>query len=203
MGQLCEDLAMSSGRRPLRAWVPQWLWPVALVMVTFSCDSSPDRTSPATSAPVAPASASAAATAGTSATTTEQAAAQQPFAGTWKASFTAKRALVTLPSSAPDSTWTKDSGEQASGDGSLELEVAPDGLVTGTASGALGKLTVRGMVEETSLRAGLTPADPAQDIAMTGVLVGQADGESITAELRVSNQDASLVRAATMRLDKQ
>lgn len=97
----------------------------------------------------------------------------------------------------------KDDGSSATGQGTLELRIDAQGQVTGKASGALGAQSVRGVMQEDMLRAGVSPVDPASDDGMTGVLVGKADAEAIVAELRVSNHDASVVRSSQVRLERR
>jgi autotransporter translocation and assembly factor TamB len=107
-----------------------------------------------------------------------------------------------VPQGAPDDTWADDDGTAASGNGTVDLTIDVDGQVKGTAKGALGTMTIRGWLDGATLRAGLAPADPTAAIAMSGVLVGTAEDETITGELRVSSQDAKLVRSASLKLTR-
>ncbi|MFH1604032.1 MAG: hypothetical protein ABIH03_09000 [Pseudomonadota bacterium] len=103
----------------------------------------------------------------------------------------------------PYKWWKADDGTSASGAGEMELRIAPDGVVDGNASGALGNMIIRGILEEDGLRAGVSPTDPGSETSMTGVLVGAAKQEAIEADLRVSSHDASLVRRAVVRLKRK
>jgi hypothetical protein len=123
--------------------------------------------------------------------------------GSWRGEFEAKRATVTLPKGSPDATWADDDGKVAAGSGTVQLEIDPGGMVSGDVSGALGKLTIRGMLEQDALRAGLAPSDPSTEPAMTGVLVGKWDGKGLKGTLRVSSHDARLVRAADVQLERK
>jgi hypothetical protein len=109
---------------------------------------------------------------------------------------------VTVPSSIPYRPWDKDPGGSL-GDGELTLTIADDGAVSGSLSGALGKLAVSGLMEEKDLSAGLSPIDPEADDAMTGVITGVGDAETIAVELRVSGGDGRVVRKATSELRRQ
>lgn len=127
----------------------------------------------------------------------------QGHAGRWKATYRAAKAEVAVPKEAPNHTWADDDGTAATGDGSVELSIAPDGTVKGRAKGALGDQHIRGVFDGKTLRAGLTPVDPEAELAMSGVLVGSPKGKEIAAQLRVSSGDATIVRAATVQLERR
>jgi hypothetical protein len=138
---------------------------------------------------------------------TASAAPKSRFEGAWKGSFAAKKGEVTLPEGVPYPWWTKDEGDDAAGNGEVVLNVAPDGVVDGQVSGALGALQVRGLLDEAGLSAGVVASDAEQGPGMNGVLVGELDKDVtanvLTAELRVSSHDAALVRSAQVKLTKQ
>jgi hypothetical protein len=60
------------------------------------------------------------------------------------------------------------------------------------------------MLDGTTLRAHLTPKDPSTQPAMSGILLASttANGTSFEGELRVSNEDGSLVRGAPVHLER-
>ena len=86
------------------------------------------------------------------------------------------------------------------GEGRVELTIGEDGLVQGSAQGSLGALVARGMVDETTVRAGLSPRDPLAEPAMSGLLLGAFDGTKLTVEIRVSSENGALARVAKLEL---
>ncbi|HVY46455.1 MAG TPA: hypothetical protein VHB21_11280, partial [Minicystis sp.] len=85
-------------------------------------------------------------------------------AGAWEGHFDAKKGSVTVPENVKDKAREGDDGKAAVGSGKVEIAIAPDGDVTGSWTGALGKDTLRGKVEtdggRTMLRASAMPEDP-------------------------------------------
>ena len=124
-------------------------------------------------------------------------------AGHWTAPYQATRAAVTVPVGLPDHTWKLDDGRTATGEGRIEVTIASDGTARGKLAGALGELVLSGMMDGSTLRAGLSPADPLVLPAMGGLLLVTAEGSSLVGELRVSSHDGALVRAAVVRLARQ
>lgn len=124
----------------------------------------------------------------------------------WGGTFKAERAEVTVPDGVTYDSWKDDPGG-AEGDGQLELTISDDGTVRGRATGALGTLAVAGMLEDGRLSAGMSPdpKDPASDdqTGMSGVLSGTVKDGALVAILRVSSRDASVVRKASIKLQKK
>lgn len=181
---------------------------LTLTLLVVGCDSRSEQRGGTTSAATAGSAGlvptgSGTASGSSGATSSATAPADPPFAGTWRASFEAKQGEVRVPEGVPSSTWTKDTGEQLTGSGSLEVQIRPDGDVSGTGSGALGRLLIRGRVVDDVLRAGLTPAEPGTPTAMSGVLVARAEEDSFAGQLRVSSYDGSVVRVAAVRFEKR
>ncbi|MCC6522076.1 MAG: hypothetical protein IT373_05395 [Polyangiaceae bacterium] len=127
-----------------------------------------------------------------------------PEAGAWHGTYQAEKDTVFVPEKVPyHGAWAKDDGKQAVGPGKVELTVAPDGQVTGTASGALGDQVIRGVVEGGALRLGLTAKDPRDPAAMSGILTGSLKGDKLVGTLQVASADASLVRQAPVELARR
>lgn len=156
--------------------------------------SSTDGTTkaPATQAP--PAGSQGAA----SGTPLTEPAPRSPHAGVWAGTFKAERAEVTVPEGVPYDSWKEDPGG-AEGEGRLELIVSGDGVVSGKATGALGALLAAGMIEDGRLSAGLSPEEAD---GMSGVLSGSVSNGVLAASLRVASGDASVVRKATIELER-
>lgn len=130
------------------------------------------------------------------ATPSSMAAPDSRFAGRWSGSYIARKAAVTIPPGASDKPWRRDKSKRAVGQGTLYLNIHPDGSVAGTGDGALGPLVLRGAIMKQVLRAGVTVSDVAQAERMTGTLIGRIVGEHIASELRVANGDGTIVRLA-------
>jgi hypothetical protein len=163
---------------------------VALFVAVASCKKSePAPPSPAASA-VAQASASAA-----------PAAPEKPwYAGAWSGTYAAERFAIELPiGNVP--AWKKDDGSKASGAGKISLEVSPEGTVSGSADGPLGKHVARGSVEADTLRVEFVPEATGAD-TFRGVMLVTREGDSAKGELRASSGDSLTVRRANVTLAK-
>jgi hypothetical protein len=185
-------------------------FPIAAIaaMVAIACDKAPGDNKP-TSGLVASASAGvvAQAPAGSASAASVKAAPPGPLP-VWHlvGSFTAKVGEVNSPKAAREKTWTDDKGSTSIGPGKLDLTVhRPEGLVSGSVTGALGDLTVTGVLEGKDLRANLSPQNPNADGAMTGWMALTLEGsetapKGLAGTLRVAGKDARLVREADVEL---
>ena len=95
--------------------------------------------------------------------------------------------------------WKQDEGKQASGAGTLSLQTAADGSVTGTATGALGNLVVTGRVEGD--RAALMLASAEAD-GFHGVILASQTPEGMKGTLSASSADSLQVRQAAVTLSR-
>jgi hypothetical protein len=165
---------------------------LALALTAGCKQEGGQQAAPSTSQSAAPAAAPSA----------SAAAVQKPwYEGQWTGSYAAERFLIELPIGAVAS-WAKDDGSKASGPGEVKLSVDADGLVSGSATGALGSHAVRGRVIEDSLRLELVPAEASTE-ALRGAGLTQREGESLKGELRASSGDSLTVRKASLTLTKQ
>lgn len=123
-----------------------------------------------------------------------------PETGRWIGAYDAKKGNVEIPKGVSYDAWNDDDGKRRAGKGSIELDVAGDGEVTGSARGALGEQQLRGRIVEGFLEVGVTPVDPDSENAMRGVLTGEMKADRITAELRAASGDARIVRQASVTL---
>lgn len=159
-------------------------------------EPSPDPSATTSSAPTAdPADAGSDAAA--------SAAALEALAGKWEGAYDAKKGRVAMPSGIKDEARTAEDGKVSSGPGLVQLEIQPNGDVTGKSQGSLGPAGVRGKLDGKTLRASFVPDDPLAPRAMTGVLIGIVKGDVIAAELRVAGPDAFIVRQANFDLKKK
>jgi hypothetical protein len=124
------------------------------------------------------------------------------FEGKWKGSYDAAQYTIETPEKNSGAReWKDDDGGTHVGDGTLELEIAADGRITGTAKGALGDHTVTGEVDETKFRISFVPQEPG-DRAFSGSAVLDKSGEGVKGRLSASTGDSKTVRDAAVVLDK-
>src|SRR5262249_3766446 len=107
------------------------------------------------------------------------------------------------PPSVKDKTWIKDDGKAAIGAGTLTLTISASGEIAGKGKGALGAATLIGRVDGPTVRASVTPNDPSDASAMTGVFVGLEKDGAIVGDLRVAGPDASVVRESSVTLKRK
>jgi hypothetical protein len=127
----------------------------------------------------------------------------EALAGSWEGAYDAKKGRVSLPSGVKDAARESEDGKVAAGPGLVKITISASGDVTGKSQGALGVATVRGKIDNKTLRASFVPDDPLAPQAMTGVLIGIVKGEVIQVELRVAGPDALLVRQANFDLKRK
>jgi len=128
-----------------------------------------------------------------------------PLAGRWSGELESKKAEVSLDKGVKDKALADDKGQIAAGKGSIEIDVAPDGTVTGTVKGALGPGTLAGTVDEDRITASLVPDDPTAEHAMSGTLVldpAQSGGGPVQGLLRASSGSGEIVRVAPVTLKR-
>lgn len=123
------------------------------------------------------------------------------YQGSWTGTYAAERLVIELPIGAVRD-WSKDDGSRASGAGELKLTVTADGLVSGSATGPLGKHAVRGSVLQDSLRLEFLPEEATPD-AFRGTGLTERAGDTLKGELKASSGDSLTVRKASLTLTKQ
>jgi hypothetical protein len=163
-----------------------------VVLLASSCKKSEQAPAPAPAGSQGAAAPSAAAAP----------AARKPwYEGSWAGTYKSERHVMDVAVGAPRQ-WSKDDGSKAAGDGTLELSVAADGVVSGSAKGPLGTHSLRGRADEQGLNVELVP-EPQEVEAFRGVLQTQRSGENLTGELRASSGDSLVVRKAAVTLSKK
>ena len=127
------------------------------------------------------------------------------FFGEWRASLEVARYQVEqTKQEGKVAAWAADTGDKATGKGELVLEIDEEGKVTGSASGALGKLNASGLVDGEELRVQLHAAEALPPPEMfNGVLLGQKEKDGFSGELKASSGDSLTVRKAAVTLTKQ
>jgi hypothetical protein len=121
------------------------------------------------------------------------------FEGAWQGGFTAELFRVETAAGGVKE-WKQDDGKKAAGEGKLALEVAADGSVTGSASGALGELTVTGRVDGD--RAALTLASAEGD-GFHGSILATQTPDGMKGTLSASSGDSLQVRQAAVTLSRK
>jgi hypothetical protein len=148
--------------------------------------------------PAATGSAAANASAAAPAPSASAAPAKAWFEGSWQGAFQAELLRIELPAGGVKE-WKNDDGKKASGEGKLSLEAKPDGSVSGTASGALGELTVAGQVDGDRAALTLTSAQPE---GFHGVILATQTPEGMKGTLNASSGDSLQVRQAAVTLSR-
>lgn len=165
---------------------------LVLVLCAACQNAKPDA---AASAPLASASANAAAAAPSAAPVPAKAW----FEGDWQGSFQAELFRVEVPAGGVKE-WKQDDGKKAAGEGKLSLVVSADGSATGTASGALGELSVNGRVDGD--RAALRLASGEAD-GFHGTILATQTSEGMKGTLNASSGDSLQVRQASVVLTRK
>jgi hypothetical protein len=120
------------------------------------------------------------------------------FEGNWQGSFQAQ--LFRVETTGGVKEWKKDDGSKASGEGQLSLSVGADGSVIGSATGALGALSVSGRVEGDRAALELSASTPD---GFHGVILATQAGEGMKGTLSASSGDSLQVRQAAVSLSRK
>jgi hypothetical protein len=181
----------------LRAAAAGWIcWCCACSKTPSASESAASASASAPPAPAAPVACVA-----PSATSAPRAASE---AGQWSGSYEAR--LYRIEMSKKEGAvreWGEDKGDLHTGKGSLTVDIAEGGSASGAAKGPLGELQLTGELDGPNLRLQLSPADPQQTPAFTGVLLAKRDGSGFTGRLQVSSGDSLIVREAPVSLRKK
>jgi len=165
---------------------------VPLLLLAAACQQAPKADpAPAASSNVnARASAAAAASA--------RAPSKAWFEGAWQGAFQAELFRLAVPAGGVKA-WKDDDGKAASGEGKLSFDAAPDGSVTGSATGALGNLAVSGHVDGERATLWLSSAQPA---GFHGVIVASQTPDGMQGALSASSGDSLQARQAKVTISR-
>lgn len=170
---------------------------LALLLLS-ACSKTPSRGA----APVASASAAIAA-ASASAAAVAAAPKAAWFVGTWKGDFAvARRDSTTTTKEGGPANWEKDDGKKLAGPGSLQLTVDAAGDLTGSLSGALGELLLRGRIDGEELRASLVAKSEDPTAIHNGYIALLHQGDALKGTLSAATGDAQTLRQAVLELKK-
>jgi hypothetical protein len=170
--------------------VGSWGGALAGLLLATACQQAPKGDPAATG--------SAAANTAAPAPSASAAPAKAWFEGAWQGAFQAELLRIELPAGGVKE-WKNDDGKKASGEGKLSLEAKPDGSVSGTATGALGDLTVAGQVDGDRAALALTSAQPE---GFHGVILATQTPEGMKGTLNASSGDSLQVRQAAVTLSR-
>jgi hypothetical protein len=160
----------------------------SLLLVATACQQSPTPAPGAASSTPTPASAAPAAAVA--------APTKAWFEGAWQGAFEAELFRVEVPVGGMKE-WKQDDGKQASGEGTLSLHAEADGSVTGSASGALGTLSVSGHVDGDRVALQVASTDPG---GFHGLILAAQTPEGMQGTLSASSADSLQVRKAAVTL---
>jgi hypothetical protein len=144
-----------------------------------------------------------AATAGISATAASAQAALAE-AGNWVGDYSlTTHAIVMKPEEGAVAEWSRDDTKALTGKGRISVTIAPDGTVSGVASGALGTQRVLGMVDGDQLRLQLLPDGTAAASSLAqGTWVGKLSNGTYSGQLQASSGDSLKARRGPLELKK-
>lgn len=173
----------------------------ALIALSPACESGSTKPqSDGQRGSASPAESAAAASASSAPTSSQSSEPDSPHAGTWQGSYKAVKGTVTVPPGVRYKSWEDDKEEEYMGEGRVTLAVAADGVVSGSAKGALGEQTIAGQIDGDTLRTALQATDPKG--GMSGILTGALKGSKIEAELRVSDSQGNIVRRSEVTFSR-
>jgi hypothetical protein len=120
------------------------------------------------------------------------------FEGAWQGTFNAELSRIELAVGGVKE-WKQDEGKLASGPGKLQLQIAADGAVSGSASGALGDLHVTGQADADRVALTLTSAAPE---GFHGFVLASPAADGMQGALSASSADSLQVRKAAVTLTR-
>jgi hypothetical protein len=120
------------------------------------------------------------------------------FEGSWQGAFEAQLFRVEVPVGGVKE-WKTDDGKRASGAATLKLAIGADGVVSGSASGALGELLVSGRAEAERVALSLRAVEPD---GFHGFMLASQTPEGMRGTLNASSADSLSVRRAEVALSR-
>jgi hypothetical protein len=177
----------------------------------FGCDKkSSDATPPATLgsatvASTAPKPATTGATASGSATATGGSAAAAAEGVTYTGEYKSAAGTLYVPETEgfKGFKYRGDKTEDGLGAGTLTLKTGPNGTVEGEGDGALGKLSLKGLLKDGMLTANVRRAQAGED-GYTGVLLAEEKDGAFVGTMKLSLAKAgNVLREATVSLKKK
>jgi len=120
------------------------------------------------------------------------------FEGAWQGVFETQLFRIEVPAGGAKE-WQQDDGKKASGPGKLAFDAAPDGCVTGSATGALGNLLLRGRID--GERAAFELSSSTAD-GFHGVVLASQTPDGMKGTLSASSGDSLVARQATVTISR-
>lgn len=120
----------------------------------------------------------------------------------WKGTYKSAPGAFSVPDGGEWSgvNWRGADATDGIGEGELELDVDEAQRVLGWASGAIGDAVIVGMVSKGAITASVLRK--ANDQGLTGTLVASLSGASGSGSMRLSPNDARIIREATFSIAK-
>lgn len=134
-----------------------------------------------------------------------KAAAKTGEAASFKGSYTAKPATLYIPEHKDYGSvkQAKSDDTKLVGEGTLTIDVAPDGKVTGTIdSGPASPAVIDATKDGDEIRGTVRRKDPA-DQGLTGVVLAKVEGGKLTGTLTLAEANAAVLRDATFTAEKK
>jgi len=155
---------------------------------------------PAGSSSASPAGSGASSASAASSASTGAAKATSPgSAQTFKGTYDAKAAELTLPK---DVKWKGDDvGQDGIGEGTLEITIDADGVLRGTSKGALGEAFLTGTSKD-QIASGWMLRKTSGDLGFSGSFYASIDGKDLKGVLRASRGNAGALREAAFTLKR-
>jgi hypothetical protein len=166
---------------------------VVAVLLGLGCEKKTTPAPPTAASTHSPSVASAA-----SAPSAAAAQTKNDLVGSFMGKYSAKAFQIEVENSGVRE-WKKNEGKAGVGDGNLKLQVADDGVVSGSVDGALGTLLANGKLDGSTLKADLRPSE---GDGFRGLLVAEKQGSGFHGNIRASTGDSLNVRVASFELQK-
>lgn len=130
-------------------------------------------------------------------------AAASACAGKYKGKYvaSARTAGLSRKEGAPEK-WETDDGHGLAGDGDLAFEVDAQNVISGTAKGALGEQTLRGICDGNTLRIQLDSQDVAPERICNAYLIAELTGNKGEGALSAATGDSLIRRTGKVTFER-
>jgi len=111
------------------------------------------------------------------------------------------KAAITQKEGAP-AAWDKDDGKNLSGAGEIALKVDAENVISGTAKGALGPQSLRGLCDDNTLRIQMDSSESGPSAIQNAIVVAELTGDQATGNISAATGDSLTRRSGTVSLKK-
>lgn len=123
------------------------------------------------------------------------------FEGRWSGTYQAELERIELPKGGIRA-WKDDDGTKASGAGTLNVSVTPQGSASGEAKGPLGDQSISGQADDRGFWLELTPKNLDEGAFRGTLVLAERSGDRLRGFLRASSGDSLTVRKAKVELGR-